>query len=76
MVLVGAVLSAALIVTTVRHDSNDVGRVGGNALAANGTDSRQPMSAIGGPITPSENPRDGMTSDREHGWGPFRTVDW
>jgi hypothetical protein len=39
-------------------------------------DSRQPVSTVTNPITPSKVIPDSRTSGSEHGWGPFRTVDW
>jgi hypothetical protein len=76
IVLVGTVLAAAMIVTMVRYGSNAFERVGGNAITAHAIESRQPISAVPDPITPSKHDRDDKTSDSEHGWGPFRTVDW
>lgn len=76
IVFAGTVLAAALIVTIVRHGSNAFEHGNGNALAGYGTDSRQPILAATDPTTPSENGRDGKPLDREHRWGPIRTIDW
>jgi hypothetical protein len=76
IVIVGTVVAVAMIVTMVRYGSNAFEGVGGNALTAHAIESRQPVSAVPDPIKPSNYARDGKTSDSEHGWGPFRTVDW
>jgi hypothetical protein len=74
--LVGTILGAAVIGAAIHYSSNPFGRAGGNALAAHGMDSRQPVSTVTNPITPSKVIPDSRTSGSEHGWGPFRTVDW
>jgi hypothetical protein len=76
IVIVGTVVAVAMIVTMVRYRSNAFEGVGGNALTAHAIESRQPVSAVTDPVKPSNDARDGKTSDSEHGWGPFRAVDW
>jgi hypothetical protein len=75
-VLASTVLSAALTLTMVRHNSNVFERVGGNPPTAHKIDSRQVVAAHTDPIPPAEAVTDGRTSGSEQGWGRFRTVDW
>jgi hypothetical protein len=75
MLFVGTILAAASLVAIVHHGSHAFGPVGGAALAVHEIGSRQPVSAVPDPITPSENSRSAKATENEP-WGPFRTVDW
>ena len=73
--LVSAIVGAAVTAAGIHYSFIPFGRGDGHALAAHGMDSRSPV-AVPDPVISSQNSSDIKTSDSEHGWGPFRTVDW
>ena len=73
--MTGAIAVAAVVAATVAWSHSMAVKHDAAALAA------QPGKAAGAAAqtdgTGAENTRDNREmADREHGWGPFRTVDW
>ena len=77
LLLLGTVLGAAGVGTAVPYNYNPIVRMGDNAIAASGVNSRQPTPAPADLIAPSRETRDNIrTFDSGEGWGPFSKVDW
>jgi hypothetical protein len=72
IIVVGAVLRAALIVT-IAVTSN--GFESGRTIADHATNSHQQQISLVDPVTPPEKTDIGQTPNTEP-WGPFRTTDW
>jgi hypothetical protein len=64
-----------MIIVLFAHGSLLFGPVSGNALAARGTNWRQPTSAAPDASAPREDVSQDKTPDVIP-WGPFRTTDW
>jgi hypothetical protein len=72
--MIGAIAVAAVVAATVAWSHSMAVKQDAAALAAQPGKAGAAVQTDG---SGAENTRDNREmSDREHGWGPFRTVDW